>query len=68
MGRLLDECERLKASIRGKVEHPFRVVKRQSGHVEVRYRGLMKNTQRLYMLFVLSNVWMTCHRILEARA
>ena len=37
---LIDELERLKASIRAKVEHPFRVIKRQFGHVKVRYRGL----------------------------
>jgi IS5 family transposase len=29
----------VKASIRAKVEHPFRVIKRQFGHVKVRYRG-----------------------------
>ena len=42
---LIDELERVKASIRAKVEHPFRVIKRQFGHVKVRYRGLKKNTQ-----------------------
>lgn len=65
MGRLLDECERLKASIRAKVEHQFRVIKRQFGHVKVRYRGLMKNTRQLHTLFAFSNLWMTRHRILK---
>lgn len=32
--------EQVKASIRAKVEHPFRVIKRRFGHVKVRYRGL----------------------------
>ncbi|WP_246855432.1 IS5 family transposase [Pseudomonas aeruginosa] len=41
---LLEKLEKLKASIRAKVEHPFRVIKRQFGHVKVRYRGLKKNT------------------------
>ncbi|MGG6499510.1 UNVERIFIED_CONTAM: transposase, partial [Bacteroidetes bacterium 56_B9] len=41
---LTDQLERIKASIRAKVEHPFRVLKRQFGHVKVRYRGLSKNT------------------------
>jgi IS5 family transposase len=58
VGRLLDEVERLKASVRAKVEHPFRVIKRQFGHVKVRYRGLMKNTAQLVTLFALSNLWM----------
>ena len=44
MGRVLDELEHVKARIRAKVEHPFRVIKRQFGHVEARYRGLAKNT------------------------
>jgi len=65
MGRLIDECERVKASIRAKVEHPFRVIKRQFGHTKVRYRGLMKNTQQLHTLFALSNLWMMRHRIIQ---
>jgi len=69
LGRLLDECERLKARIRAKVEHPFRVIKRQFGYLKVRYRGLMKNTQQLHTLFALSNLWMARRRILqEAKA
>ena len=55
---LVDEIERLKASVRAKVEHPFRVVKRQFGYVKVRYRGLKKNTAQLVTLFALSNLWM----------
>jgi hypothetical protein len=39
-GALLDQAEKLKASVRAKVEHPFRVIKRQFGHTKVRYRGL----------------------------
>ena len=56
--QLIDELERLKASVRAKVEHPFRVVKRQFGHCKVRYRGLKKNTAQLVTLFALSNLWM----------
>ena len=56
--QLIDQIERLKASIRAKVEHPFRVIKRQFGHVMVRYRGLNKNTAQLSTLFALSNLWM----------
>ena len=58
VGKLVDELERVKARIRAKVEHPFRVIKRQFGHLKVRYRGLMKNTQQLHTLFALSNLWM----------
>jgi transposase, IS5 family len=58
VNRLIDELEKLKASIRAKVEHPLRVIKRQFGHVLVRYRGLAKNTAQLHTLFALSNLWM----------
>ena len=58
---LVDRIEKLKASVRAKVEHPFRVVKRQFGHVKVRYRGLAKNTAQLKTLFALSNLWMVRH-------
>ncbi len=61
---IVDEIEGLKASIRAKVEHPFRVVKRQFGHVKVRYRGLTKNTAQLVTLFALSNLWMV-RRVLQ---
>jgi IS5 family transposase len=61
---LMDQIERLKASIRAKVEHPFRVVKRQFGHVKVRYRGLKKNTAQLTTLFALSNLWMARTKLL----
>jgi len=57
-GAVLDRIETLKASIRAKVEHPFRVIKRQFGHTKVRYRGLFKNTVQLKTLFALSNLWM----------
>ena len=66
--QLIDELERLKAGIRAKVEHPFRVIKRQFGHVKVRYRGLKKNTAQLMTLFALSNLWMVRGKLLGAKA
>lgn len=65
---LTDQLERLKASTRAKVEHPFRVIKRQFGHVKVRYRGLVKNTAQLHTLFALSNLWMARGRLMGTRA
>ena len=56
MGAILDQLEHLKARIRAKVEHPFRVIKRQFGYVKVKYRGLAKNTANLMTLFALSNL------------
>ena len=68
MGELLDKAEKLKAGVRAKVEHPFRVIKRQFGYVKVRYRGLAKNAAQIATLFALSNVWMARHRLLGAQA
>ena len=56
-GALTEQAEKLKASVRAKVEHPFRVIKRQFGHCKVRYRGLKKNTAQLITQFALSNIW-----------
>ena len=50
--------EHRKASVRAKVEHPFRVIKRQFGLVKVRFKGLTKNTAHVITLFALSNLWM----------
>ena len=65
---LMDKIEKCKASIRAKVEHPFRVVKRQFGFARVRYRGLKKNTLQLKTLFALSNLWMARHQLMAAQA
>jgi hypothetical protein len=56
MDGLLNKVKYLKASIRAKVEHPFRVIKRQFGHAKVRYWGLRKNTAQFTTLFALSNL------------
>jgi hypothetical protein len=40
------------------VEHSFRVIKRQFGYTQVRYRGPAKNAAQVLMLFALSNLWM----------
>jgi IS5 family transposase len=65
MGAIMDKLEKTKASIRAKVEHPFRVIKRQFGFVKVRYRGLAKNTAQLHTLFALSNLWMVRRALLQ---
>ena len=65
---LLDQIEKLKAGVRAKVEHPFRVIKRQFGFVKVRYRRLKKNTAQLFTLFALSNLWMVRGKLMGAGA
>jgi transposase, IS5 family len=62
---VLEQLEKTKASIRAKVEHPFRVIKRQFGFARVKYRGLAKDTANLVTLFALSNLWMARKRLLK---
>jgi len=64
-GVLKEKLEKLKASVRAKVEHPFRVIKCQFGHRKTRYRGLAKNTSQLLVMFAMSNLWMVRKRILQ---
>ncbi len=59
------QFEKIKASVRAKVEHPFRIIKQQFGYSKTRYRGLAKNTERLYMLAGFANL-ITCKRYLLA--
>ena len=58
--------EYLKAAVRSKVEHPFRVIKQQFGYTKVRYRGLTKNTAQVLTLFALSNLWMARRPLMAA--
>lgn len=50
--------EKLKASVRAFVEHPFHVVKNIFKHKKARYKGLAKNDAQMQMLFGLSNLYM----------
>ncbi|MDD1141009.1 IS5 family transposase [Pseudomonas sp. TNT2022 ID233] len=59
------KIEKAKAQVRAKVEHPFRVIKRQFGYVKTRFRGLAKNTAQLVTLFALSNLWMARRHLLR---
>jgi IS5 family transposase len=61
---IMEELEQAKASIRAAVEHPFRVVKRQFGHMKARYRGLAKNGAQIVTLFALANLWIARKHLL----
>jgi transposase, IS5 family len=67
---MVDEVERgknrTKSSVRAKVEHPIGVIKRVFGFAKVRYRGLAKNTQRLWVSCGLANLFIVRHRLLYA--
>lgn len=56
---------RTKSSVRAKVKHPFGVIKRVFGFVMVRYRGLEKNAQRLFVTCALANLYMARRYLLR---
>lgn len=62
--RAVEALETAKARLRARVEHPFRVVKRQFGFVKVRFKGLAKNTAQVLTLFALANLWMARKQLL----
>jgi transposase, IS5 family len=49
-------------------EHAFHVVKRLWGFSKVRYRGLAKNTARVYAAFALTNLYMARRALLPSGA
>ena len=63
IGKLQEQIEQLKASIRAKVEHPFHVVKSLLGYRKVKYRGLAKNTAQLFTLFGIANLMLAQRRM-----
>lgn len=55
---------RVRSAIRARGEHAFRIVKQLWGFTKVRYRGLAKNTARLFTMFALANLYMVRRRLL----
>jgi IS5 family transposase len=63
LDQLQKKKNRSKSSVRAKVEHPFRILKRVFGFDKVRYRGLAKNHHRLCANFALVNLYMHRKRL-----
>lgn len=58
---------RRRSAARARVEHTFHVVKQLWGFSKVRYRGLAKNTARLFTAFALANLYLLRRRLLTPR-
>jgi transposase, IS5 family len=56
---------RIRSATRARAEHVFHVVKNLWGFTKVRYRGLAKNTARLYTMFALANLYMLRRRLMQ---
>lgn len=63
----LDEAakarNRAKSKVRARVEHIFAVIKRVFGFTKVRYRGLDKNANALFVLCGLTNLYLARRRL-----
>jgi len=56
---------RTKSKVRFRVEHPFLIFKRIFGFRKVRYRGLMKNANYIFVTCGLANLYMARRRLLK---
>lgn len=59
---------RARSKARARCEHAFQVVKHLWGFTKVRYRGLAKNTARLFTAFALANLYLLRRRLLPSQA
>ena len=57
---------RTKSRIRSRVEHSIGVIKRVFGFRKVRYRGLAKNGNRLFVTAALANIFLVRYTVLGA--
>jgi IS5 family transposase len=71
-GHPLTETEKARnkkwSSARAFVEHPFLIIKRLWGFAKVRYRGLAKNTARVFALLALANLYRVRHQLMPQGA
>jgi IS5 family transposase len=67
-GRVLSayqrKINRLRSATRARGEHAFHVIKHLWGFTKVRYRGLAKNTARLFSMFALANLYLVRRRLM----
>jgi len=59
---------RIRSRARARCEHPFQVVKHLWGFTKVRYRGLAKNTARLFTAFALANLYLLRRKLMPVQA
>jgi len=59
---------RARSRVRARGEHAFHVVKTLWGFTKVRYRGLAKNTARVFTAFALANLYLTRYHLGARRA
>jgi IS5 family transposase len=63
-----EKINRSRSRVRARGEHSLLVVKRLWGFQKVRFKGLAKNTARLYAAFALANLYLVRRRLLPMGA
>jgi IS5 family transposase len=53
------------SSIRVRIEHVFRVLKRQFGYTKARYKGMAKNAAQAYSLIGLTNLYLARYALMS---
>jgi IS5 family transposase len=56
---------RARSRVRARVEHAIGVIKCIFGFTKVRYRGIAKNANRLFVICALANLYMVRHRLMR---
>ena len=62
------QIKRARSRVRARGEHAYHVVKHLWGFTKVRYRGLAKNTARVFAAFALANLYLMRKRLRPAGA
>lgn len=66
LSQMQRQINRSRSRVRARVEHAIGVIKRVFGFAKVRYRGLAKNGNRLFVAAALANLYMVRRPLLEA--
>src|SRR6056297_1237336 len=59
-----EDINRIIAKVRARVEHPFRVIKRQFEYIKTRYRSLAKDRAQLFTLFAIGNLFLVRRKLM----
>lgn len=68
LGAYHQAINRTRSRVRARVEYAFNVVKHLWGFTKVRYRGLAKNTARIFTAFALANLYLARRALLPPGA
>ena len=65
LSQMQREINRKRSKVRARLEHAIGVIKRIFGFAKVRYRGLLKNGNRLFVAAALANLFTVRRPLLD---